>query len=297
MNAQNEGIENWDEVRTAYHVARLGTLSAAAAYLDVHHATVIRHIDALEARLGTKLFQRHPRGYTPTESGRDLLSVAATAEDLLTQFAGRVKGRGAEVSGELVVTTVTNALSFLTPVLADFRGLHPDISFRVIAESRRLRLEYGEAHVALRAGTRPQEPDNIVQKLGALDVGLYAHESFVKRFGVPATEEEFADFDFVGPVGVSNAPHNKWMAAHIPDKSVVFRCNDSQGVSEAVRCGIGIGFLLVQEVRPGDGLVEIMPPRDAWSGPLWLVTHVDLHRTAKVQAFTEFLKHRAKDWM
>ena len=53
-------MENWDELRTAYEVARHGTVSGAAAALGVHHATVIRHVDALEARLGVKLFQRHP---------------------------------------------------------------------------------------------------------------------------------------------------------------------------------------------------------------------------------------------
>ena len=37
-------MDNWDEVKTAYHVARLGTVSAAAEVLGVHHATVIRHI-------------------------------------------------------------------------------------------------------------------------------------------------------------------------------------------------------------------------------------------------------------
>ena len=65
-------MENWDEIRTAYHVARLGTVSGAAEVLGVHHATVIRHIDALEGRLGVKLFQRHARGYTATEAGEDL---------------------------------------------------------------------------------------------------------------------------------------------------------------------------------------------------------------------------------
>lgn len=296
MNAQNDGIENWDEVRTAYHVARLGTLSAAAAFLDVHHATVIRHIDALEARLGTKLFQRHPRGYTPTESGRELLKVAAAADDLLNQFAGRVKGRGAVVSGELVVTTVTSASSLLTPVLAEFRRLHPEIIFRVIAESRRLRLEYGEAHVALRAGAQPQEPDNIVQKLGSLGIGLYAHEGFVRRNGMPESEKYLPEFDFVGPEGPSNAPYNKWLAANIPDSAIVFRSNETQGVIDAVRYGIGIGFVPCHEVRSGDGLVQVLPPRDDWRGDLWLVTHVDLHRTAKVQAFTDFLKQQSKNW-
>jgi len=69
-------MDNWNEIRTAFQVARLGTVSGAAELLGVHHATVIRHIDALEKRLGVRLFQRHARGYTPTEAGRDLLATA-----------------------------------------------------------------------------------------------------------------------------------------------------------------------------------------------------------------------------
>ncbi|MFT4716508.1 MAG: DNA-binding transcriptional LysR family regulator, partial [Paracoccaceae bacterium] len=87
MNAQNNQLDSWNEVHTALHVVRLGTLSAAAGYLGVHHATVIRHIDALEGRLGTKLFHRHPRGYTATEAGQELARVAGGAEDQFAQMA------------------------------------------------------------------------------------------------------------------------------------------------------------------------------------------------------------------
>jgi len=43
-------------------------------------------------------------------------------------------------------------------------------------------------------------------------------------------------------------------------------------------------------------LVQVMPPQPDWSGALWLVTHVDLHRTNKVQAFLRFLKEHAQGW-
>ena len=43
-------------------------------------------------------------------------------------------------------------------------------------------------------------------------------------------------------------------------------------------------------------LTQVTPPRPEWSAPLWLVTHVDLHRTAKVQSFLTFLKAASKDW-
>ena len=77
-------MNDWDEIRTAFQVARNGTVSGAAEVLGVHHATVIRHIDALEGRLGVKLFQRHARGYTATEAGQDLLQVAATTDEQFT---------------------------------------------------------------------------------------------------------------------------------------------------------------------------------------------------------------------
>ena len=73
----------------------------------MHHATVIRHIDALEGRLGVKLFQRHARGYTATEAGADLCRVAQTTDDQFAQLAGRIKGQGDAVRGELVVTSLS----------------------------------------------------------------------------------------------------------------------------------------------------------------------------------------------
>ena len=94
-------IGSWDDIRIALAVARSGTVSGAAEALGVHHATVIRHIDALEAQLGAKLFQRHARGYTPTEAGEDLLRVAQATEDQFNQLQGRIKGRGEGVSGEI----------------------------------------------------------------------------------------------------------------------------------------------------------------------------------------------------
>ncbi|NCT13101.1 MAG: LysR family transcriptional regulator, partial [Rhodobacterales bacterium] len=120
-------MENWDEVRTAYQVARLGTVSGAAEVLGVHHATVIRHIDALEGRLGVKLFQRHARGYTATEAGADLLLVAQATEDQFSQLVGRIKGRGEGVSGELVVTSLAVVSPLLTPVLSAFQRANPGL--------------------------------------------------------------------------------------------------------------------------------------------------------------------------
>ena len=290
-------FDDWDEVRTAYHVARLGTVSAAADVLGVHHATVIRHIDALEGRLGAKLFQRHARGYTATEAGQDLLLVAQATQDQLSQLAGRIKGRGNEVTGELVVTSVTSMSELLTPVLADFRLAHPELTVRFLTGSRLFRLEYGEAHVAIRAGAKPNEPDNVAQRFVDLCVGLYASRDYVERMGMPKGPDDFAGHSFVGlDDEKSRAPFQRWMHENIPAEQIVFKTNADISRAHAVRAGVGIGFLAGYSAHHDDDLVQIMPPRAEWGASTWLVTHVDLHRTAKVQTFLKFLKQAAKDW-
>ena len=60
--------------------------------------------------------------------------------------------------------------------------------------------------------------------------------------------------------------------------------------------GMGIGFLPSRAAREDAGLVEIMPPLPEWDAALWVVTHVDLHRSHKVQSFLAILKAQAADW-
>ncbi|NNE50806.1 MAG: LysR family transcriptional regulator [Sulfitobacter sp.] len=289
-------MENWDEVKTAYHVARKGTVSGAAEALGVHHATVIRHIDALEARLGVKLFQRHARGYTPTEAGEDLLRVAQATDDQFSQLAGRIKGRGSEVSGDLVVTSLASLAPQVVPVLTEFQKAHPDVIVRFLTGDRLFRLEYAEAHVAIRAGAPPDQPDNVVQPFLKQPTAAYASQAYIDRYGLPKGPEEYGKHRFVGPArDDSRAPFYIWLRENVPASAVTFRCSDLLSAEMAVIAGAGIGFFAQRDASQHPDLVEVAAPRPEWTSPLWLVTHVDLHRTTKVQTLLRFLKDYAKD--
>lgn len=291
MKAQ---LENWEQVRSAYQVARLGTVSAAAQSIGVHHATVIRHIAALESELGAKLFQRHARGYTPTEAGRDLLRVAGATEDQFEQMAGRIRGRGAAVSGELVVTALAVLAPEITCWLARFQRQHPQLAISLIADDRRLRLEYGEAHVALRAGERPQEPDNVVQPLLSVDNALYASADYVARYGRLDDEDAIAKHWFISTIDpIRRAPFARWLQEHVPEDRISFRASHVSGFIDAMRAGLGIGPLSLWTARAHPDLVQVKAPLAEWLSDFWLVTHVDLHRTAKVQACLAHFKDEA----
>ncbi|AVW93138.1 LysR family transcriptional regulator [Celeribacter baekdonensis] len=289
-------VENWDEFRTAFQVAKMGTVSGAAQALGVHHATVIRHIDSLESRLGVKLFQRHARGYTSTEAGLDLLKIAQTTDDQFSQLVSRIKGRGEKVEGELVITSLPGVAQLMAPAIAEFQYQHQDLYVRYVMDERVLRLEYGEAHVAIRAGLPPQEPDNVVQKFYSQAFGLYAHETYLERYGRPDDADLTTKLRFVALDNkASRAPFMVWMNAHVSDDRVVFRTSDGEALAEAVIAGAGAGFMPTWRAGRTPGLVQLMPPTPELESQGWLVTHVDLHRTAKVQAFLTFLKAYAKE--
>jgi DNA-binding transcriptional LysR family regulator len=291
------GIDAWDEIRTAYQVARLGTVSGAAEVLGVHHATVIRHIDALERRLGARLFQRHARGYTPTEAGRDLLSVAQTTDEQFGQLASRIKGHGETVSGELVVTVVPTMADLVTAVVVAFQRKHPDVIVRLLTDIRVFRLDYGEAHVAIRAGALPQEPDNVVQPLSVLRMGLYAAPDYIRAHGLPANDADLLHHNFVcHDIETQRPPFFRWLRATVPPQNLVFLASDTSVLRSAIAAGAGIGFLSPSDAEKLPDLVEVLPPRSDWESQIWVVTHVDLHRTRKVQAFLAEIKEAARHW-
>lgn len=287
-------MEAWDEIRTAYHVARLGTVSGAAEALGVHHATVIRHIDALEGRLGTKLFQRHARGYTPTEAGQDLMQVAQATDDQFAQLAGRLRGQGDAVAGELVVTSIASISPILAPALAQFQTAHPKVRIHYLIDDRVFRLEYGEAHVAVRAGAAPDEPDNVVQNFGSIAVGLYGCRDYLGDAALPLSVDDLQSHKFVGyDQNLTRTPFHRWIVQTVPEENIVMRVSSVRAAKHAVLGGAGLGFVQVHDAKDNPDLVQVMPPQEAWEAPLWLVTHVDLHRSVKVQAILAHLKAHA----
>lgn len=290
-------MDNWDEIKTAFQVARTGTVSGAADVLGVHHATVIRHIDALEGRLGTKLFQRHARGYTATEAGQDLMKVAQATHDQFDQLAGRIHGRGAAVSGELIITTIAPMSPLISDAIVGFQRENPEIKAELIVDSRILRLEYGEAHVAIRAGAKDEHPDNVVQHLGRLSTTICASQNYIDNFGLLGDDADIVNHRFVAPSNLNPRVHfHRWILDNVPPENISFRASTIMSYEDAVEAGAGIGLLPMFEARRRRNMTVLRPTMIEMGADMWIVTHVDLHRTAKVQGFTNYLKHVAKDW-
>jgi DNA-binding transcriptional LysR family regulator len=292
MNTQ---LEHWDDIRVAYEVAKRGTLSAAAAALNVHHSTVLRRINSLEERLNTRLFHRHARGYKPTQAGQSLLQVAGGINEQVDKLTGFLQGADQQISGSLVITSVTGVIDIIAPWLAEFQLLYPQLRLEVLLDQRKLRLDYGEAHIALRPGKQPTEPDYIAQHIWTLKHGLYASKEYIRRQGLPKDRDDLKNHKFISMMPDSPAPFIQWVENNIDSENIVFRTSDLYMAHQALRLGMGLFIMPDRMAKDESDLVAVFNDWDEWHSKFWLVTHLLMHRTSRVQTFCDFIKQKFKD--
>ena len=134
-------------------VAHLGSITAAARRLRFTQSAVSRQIGALEAELGSRVFDRLPRGVALTEEGRALLPYASQVLDGLDGARRAVSSLRALGAGRLRVGAFPTAMAAMVPAaLASFREAYPEIGLSLV-EGRTPglldRLAAGDADVAV----------------------------------------------------------------------------------------------------------------------------------------------------
>ncbi|WP_433360957.1 LysR family transcriptional regulator [Actinoplanes sp. CA-142083] len=134
-------------------VAHLGSITAAARRLRYTQSAVSRQIGALEAELGSRVFDRLPRGVTLTEEGRALLPYASQVLDGLDSARRAVEEVRSLGSGRLRVGAFPTAVAALVPAaLASFREAYPEVGLTLVeglTPGLLERLAAGEADVAV----------------------------------------------------------------------------------------------------------------------------------------------------
>jgi LysR family transcriptional regulator, cell division regulator len=108
-------------------VARLGGVTRAADELNTVQSNITQRVKALEAEIGTPLFERHSRGMTLTGAGRRLLPYAQRLAALSREAVLAAREDG-EPKGPLSIGSMeTTAAVRLPSLLAEFRRRFPAV--------------------------------------------------------------------------------------------------------------------------------------------------------------------------
>jgi DNA-binding transcriptional LysR family regulator len=292
---------DWSDLRFALAIGRQGSPGAAARELSVNATTVQRRLDALEQRLGARLFDRSRRGYQPTEAGALVLDQARRMADQAEEIERLVLGRDRELGGLLRVATAFVVMEHLLPQpLADFALRYPGIEVEVVENaalvdlSRRQAEPAGdarrEADVALRLSANVAE-HLVGRQLGQTHCRVYA------RRGAPGLPQSVQAL----PALLRDAPwiaferdgrervYDRWMRQHLPPGQVRVRVDIFNAVAAMLHTGVGVGILPTFMAGAHPDLVPVSEAIPELSVPVWMLTHPDLRQTARVRAFMQLV--------
>lgn len=302
MNVHNgHNPMDWDRLRIFHAVADAGSFTHAGHDLGLSQSAVSRQISALEQELNVPLFHRHARGLILTEQGEMLYR---TAHDVFTKLAAaqaRLMDSKDKPTGELRITTTVGLGSiWLTPRIAEFVDLYPEISVVLLLEDRELDLSMREADVAIRL-RRPVQPDLIQRKLFTVHHHLYASPDYIRRKGLPKTLADLDDHNillFGSTTGFFN--NINWLEtagrADGDGRRAILKVNNAYGLRRAVEAGLGIASLPDYIVAKDSSLVQIQIPADTPEFDTYFVYPEELRDSKRVGVFRDFLVSKSKEW-
>lgn len=273
---------DWDDLRYVLAVADHASLAAAARALGVNHTTVLRRVTAFEARLKVRLFDRLPSGYALTAAGEEILAMARELSGQVAALERKILGQDLRLDGSLRVTTTDTLMAgLLPPLLARFLQDHPGITLEVTTANQLANLTKRDADVAIRPAADP--PETLVgRKVADVAFAVYARPGTTGATG-GARRWVGTDASLAGTVAA------RWLAAEVPDAAVVLRADSMMGMAEAAAAGIGAAVLPCYLGDRWPGLERLGGVIDNPRSALWVLTHEDLRRTARVSTFTEFM--------
>jgi DNA-binding transcriptional LysR family regulator len=282
---------DWNDLRFFLALSRAGSMAGAARVLGVNQTTVFRRLNAMEERLGTRLFERLPNGYQPTAAGESLLPSAERVEEEVAAAELRLAGEDLRPSGTIRLTTTEDLMiAFLQPHCAAFRRQHPEIHLEVVVGNLLFDITRREADIAIRPTNRP--PEHLVgRNLGTIGWAVYASAAYLREQGSPAGPAQLAGRPIVGAdEALAGIDASRWMMRHVDEHDVVFRSDSLLVQLGAVREGIGIAILPCFLGDSDRRLRRIFVPENIVdTGGCWLLTHPRLRQVARIRVFMNYI--------
>jgi molybdate transport repressor ModE-like protein len=280
---------NWDDLRYLLAVHRKGTLARAAKELNVTKATASRRLAALEESVGARLVERKPGGLELTAAGLAVLEAAKGIEDAVGSVEDRVaSATDTQPRGTVRLTAPPwLAESILIPALSELKARHAELDVDLIGTNEFLNLAQREADLAIR-NVRPEHRSLVARKIALLGGCVYASPLYLERRGTPVSPDAIDGHDVLVYEGLDGFPGFEWLRHPSHGGRIAFRANDAQALLSAAAAGLGLTAApcLLGDAEP---LLARVTALGFSQCDVFLVSHEQVHRTARVRAVSDFV--------
>ncbi len=282
-------MHNWDDFKVFLSVAKTGSYSASAKAIGVNHSTISRRIQNLELVHGVKLFERTHNGYQLTDAGDSILDIIQQASDATTQASRILSGHDDRLEGEIKLTMPHEIFDrILANPLAKFCQKYPGIELKLEVKPGLKNIANREADLAVRI--TPAPPDYLIGKrITYIQHGLYANREWYQKV-VEGNHQ----------IPIILWPHIKslpdWTETFHQAKMKVY-VDDLASMHQAVKSGMGIARMpcfYPDSVKDPD-VIRMPIPLDLSSWGIWLLNHVDLRNSARINKCKQVLTNNLSE--
>ncbi|UWQ37316.1 LysR family transcriptional regulator [Leisingera aquaemixtae] len=194
-------LPNLNALRMFDAAARHLNFGRAAGELHLTQGAVAQQVRRLEADLGHKLFHRHARGLTLTDTGRSYHTPVRQALMLIREATDKLAPAVQRVT---LSVPPSFASKWLVPRLPEFEARHPDIDLRVVAEESLTDFKRDGIDIAIRQGGKPQESSLNCALLSLVDLVAVASPDLA------LTKEESLDLPAIAQLTLIQDGHRHW---------------------------------------------------------------------------------------
>lgn len=286
---------NLEDLRYFLELTRYGRLTVAAERMGVEHTTIRRRITALEKQLGQRLFDKTPRGWTPTAAGRRLLPYAQRIEAEAAAARGAVTDDGHSPRGTVrIVATDGFGGSVIAPGLSRLRKAFPGIQVELVTKSHLLDYGVGEFDLAVTIH-RPERPGFRVDHLCDYDLRLYGSPEYLARRPRIREPRNLADHDMVWFVAsLLDLPELQSAEDIAAQANVVFRTTNLFAQLEAAAGGVGLGLVPCFLAHGDARLRPVLHDQVTARRTFWVITPNRLLNTERIAIVAAHLAETAR---
>lgn len=272
---------NWSDLQILLAFEQEGTLQKAAQKLDVDISTVSRRLRTLETDLGAKVVENVSGRLVLTTQGERAVQAAVAMAEESDHLQRALQGKESQLVGILRVALLDLMVMFHQDLWQSFATRYPHISLELVSGTTRVHsLTRREADVAIRVA---DQPDDALVGMHAFrtEYAVYAHRAIAD-----STPDGWAELPWIGwDLSVNARKSHAWMEKQVPSEQIRIRVNSAIAQFTLVKAAIGACILPVAYADRNDELVRLSEDLEGFGTSIWLLTHRDLRRNGRVQAF------------
>lgn len=288
-----------EEIQVFIQIVERGTITAAAAHLQLAKSAVSRRLSELEERLGVELFHRSTRKLNLTESGRELYQRCLQIMDEIVEAESSIKEAHQDIRGKIkIAAPLSFGLMHLASAIIDFQKEHPAITFDIDFNDREVDLIQEGFDVAVRIA-QLKDSSLIARKLAELSTVVCASPEYLSRHGKPSIPEDLKQHDCITYSYLTRP--DQWDFLDSDGKLIsvnvknIIRANNGEFMRDAASAGLGIirqpTFIAFKDIDSGK-LIPLLEDYTSTTVNAYAIYPPTRHLSQRVRQFIDFLVAR-----